>query len=58
MLAGWTYTALAQGIGLGLGAIAVVAAVLAAFWMMVGLFIGNRFERERPDLEATEGVTP
>ncbi len=58
VLAGWTYTALAQGIGLGLGAIAVVAAVLAAFWMMVGLFIGNRFERERPDLEATEGVTP
>jgi len=58
VLAGWTYTALAQGIGLGLGAIALVAAVIALIWMGVGLFIGNRFERERPDLDATEGVIP
>ena len=32
VLAGWTYTGLAQGIGLGLGAIAMVAAILALVW--------------------------
>ena len=45
VLAGWTYTALAQGIGLGLGAIAVVAALLACLWALVGFFLGHRHEK-------------
>jgi len=45
VLAGWTYTALAQGVGLGLGAIAVVAALLACLWTLVAVFIGNRYEK-------------
>lgn len=44
VLAGWTYTGLAQGIGLGLGAIAMVAALLALCWTLVGVFLGTRFE--------------
>ena len=44
VLAGWTYTALAQGIGLGLGAIAIVAALLACLWAMVGIFLGRVHE--------------
>ncbi|MDH3468031.1 MAG: MFS transporter, partial [Gammaproteobacteria bacterium] len=35
VLAGWTYTGLAQGVGLGLGAIAMVAALIALFWALV-----------------------
>ena len=45
VLAGWTYTALAQGVGLGLGAIAVVAALLACLWTLVAVFLGNSYEK-------------
>ena len=45
VLAGWTYTALAQGVGLGLGAIAVVAALLACLWALVAVFLGNSYEK-------------
>ncbi len=46
VLAGWTYTGLAQGIGLGLGAIAMVAALLAMIWTLVAIFLGTRFEKK------------
>jgi AAA family ATP:ADP antiporter len=45
VLAGWTYTALAQGVGLGLAAIAVVAALLACLWTLVAIFLGNNYEK-------------
>ena len=45
VLAGWTYTALAQGVGLGLGAIAVVAALLACLWTLVAIFLGSSYEK-------------
>lgn len=45
VVAGWTYTGLAQGIGLGLGAIAMIAAVIALLWTLVALFLGNRYEK-------------
>ena len=44
VLAGWTYTALAQGVGLGLGAIAIVAACIAGLWALVAIFLGRCFE--------------
>jgi AAA family ATP:ADP antiporter len=44
VLAGWTYTGLAQGVGLGLGSIAVVAAVLALIWTLVAIFLGVSYE--------------
>ena len=56
VLAGWTYTGLAQGIGLGLGAIAMVAAMLAMLWMGVAIYLGTRFDRSRSGVETTEGV--
>ncbi len=59
VLASWVYTALAQGIGLGLGAIAAVAATLATLWMLVGIFLGRRFDRKTALPEAaTEGAIP
>lgn len=47
VLAGWTYTGLAQGIGLGLGAIAMVAALLALLWTLVAVFLGVSYENNR-----------
>ena len=47
VLAGWTYTGLAQGIGLGLGAIAMVAAVLALIWTLVAIFLGVSYENHQ-----------
>jgi AAA family ATP:ADP antiporter len=58
VLAGWTYTALAQGIGLGLGAIAVVAALLACLWALVAVFLGNSHENnERHRQSAPDALT-
>ena len=41
LLSGWIYTGLAA-IGLSIGAIAFVAAPVAALWAMVGLALGRR----------------
>jgi len=58
VLAGWTYTALAQGIGLGLGAIAIVAALLACLWTLVAVFLGNSYEKnDRQRQPAPEALT-
>jgi AAA family ATP:ADP antiporter len=57
-LAGWTYTGLAQGIGLGLGAIAMVAALLAFMWMLIAIFLGVSYENNRArDAAAVATVT-
>lgn len=56
VLAGWTYTGLAQGIGLGLGAIALVAALLALFWTLVAIFLGTRFEAISDSTESLDPV--
>jgi len=56
VLAGWTYTGLAQGIGLGLGAIALVAALIAMCWTLVAIFLGTRFERKNNSTESSGTV--
>ena len=40
VLAGWTYTGLAQGVGLGLGSMALIAALFALVWTAVAIFLG------------------
>jgi AAA family ATP:ADP antiporter len=45
VVAGWTYTGLAQGVGLGLGAIAIIAALIALLWALVAIFLGNRYQK-------------
>jgi len=58
VLAGWTYTGLAQGIGLGLGAIAMVAALLALMWTLVAIFIGVSYENNQArDAAAAAGIS-
>ena len=56
VLAGWTYTGLAQGIGLGLGAIAWVAALIAMCWTLVAIFLGTRFDSKGNSAEPSDPV--
>jgi len=57
VLASWTYTGLAQGIGLGLSAIALVAVVIALLWAVVAIFLGNHYEKNNKHFE-TNGTQP
>ena len=43
MLNAWAFTALTTGLGLGLGAVALVGAGIAAVWAGVGVYLGHRF---------------
>jgi len=54
VLAGWSYTGLAQGIGLGLGPIALVAALLALLWTLIAIALGNFFEKGNQTTRAAE----
>jgi len=45
MVWGWAFTGLTAGIGLGLGAVAVVGAFIAAIWAAVGVYLGRSFDR-------------
>ncbi len=45
MLMAWFFTGLAQGLGLGLAAVAAVGAGIAALWSIVGIYLGRWFER-------------
>lgn len=56
VIAGWAYTGLAQGIGLGLGAIAMVAALLAMIWTLVAIFLGTRFDKNSISAEPSSTV--
>ncbi|MEE4660998.1 MAG: MFS transporter, partial [Halieaceae bacterium] len=42
----WAFTALTQGLGLGLGAVALVGAGIAAIWGLTGLYLGGMFKRQ------------
>ncbi|MEM9254062.1 MAG: MFS transporter [Pseudomonadota bacterium] len=53
MLNAWAFTALTQGLGLGLGAVAAVGAGIAAVWAGVGIYLGRQFKGKE-----AEGVSP
>ena len=56
MLTAWAFTALTQGLGVGLGAVALVGAGLAACWAATGVFLGRQFNKMN-DLPETEPAT-
>jgi len=58
VLAGWTYTGLAQGIGLGLGAIALIAALLALVWTLVAIFLGVSYENYQTRAQSSTAPLP
>jgi AAA family ATP:ADP antiporter len=45
MLMAWLFTGLTQGLGLGLAAVALVGAGIAALWSLVGIYLGRWFEQ-------------
>ena len=49
MLNAWGFTALTQGLGLSLGAVAGVGAVIAALWAAVGIYLGSQFRAMNGD---------
>jgi AAA family ATP:ADP antiporter len=48
MLNAWGFTALTQGLGLGMAAVAGVGALIAAIWALVGIYLGRRFNQSQP----------
>ena len=46
MLMAWLFTGLTQGLGLGLAAVALVGAGIAALWSLVGIYLGRWFEQD------------
>ena len=53
MLMAWLFTALTQGLGLGLAAVALVGAGIAALWSLVGIYLGRWFERDDSESSTT-----
>ncbi|MEM8564318.1 MAG: hypothetical protein AAGF57_18915, partial [Pseudomonadota bacterium] len=48
MVNAWAFTALTQGLGLGLGAVASVGAGVAIMWASIGIYLGRQFNQLRP----------
>jgi len=48
MLNAWAFTALTQGLGLGLAAVALVGAGIAAAWAVTGIYLGRSFMALNP----------
>ena len=48
MLSAWAFTGLTQGLGLGLAAVALVGAAVAAVWALTGIYLGRRFNTMNP----------
>ena len=49
MVTAWFFTGLTQGLGLGMGAVALVGSGIAAIWAGVGIYLGRLYNRERSD---------
>ena len=45
MLNAWAFTALTQGLGLGLAAVAGIGAFIAILWAITGVFLGRKFDQ-------------
>ncbi|CAA0116716.1 Uncharacterised protein [Halioglobus japonicus] len=56
MLSAWAFTALTQGLGLGLAAVALVGALVAALWAITGIYLGRQFKAMNPPDAPAEGV--
>ena len=54
MMSAWAFTALSQGLGLGLAAVAGVGAGIAALWAIVGIYLGRQFHAFERDDDVTQ----
>lgn len=53
-LAGWSFTGLTMGLGLGMGAVAVVGALIAVVWAAVGIYLGRNYKRKSESINEEE----
>ena len=57
MLNAWAFTALTQGLGLGLAAVALVGAGIAACWAAIGIYLGRQFNHlNGPTLDVDDSL--
>ena len=49
MVTAWVFTLLTSVVGLGLGAVAAIGAVIAAIWSYVGMYLGRSFDKVAAD---------
>ncbi len=57
-MTGWLFTGLSQGLGLGMAAIAIVGAGIAAVWAIVGVYLGKLYNRERGEEADSKDTIP
>ena len=58
MLYAWAFSALTQGLGLGLAAVALVGAGIAALWAITGIYLGQQFKQMNPGDTTDDGAHP
>ena len=51
MLNAWAFTALTQGLGLGMASVALFGSGIAALWALTGIYLGRRFMQMTPDAQ-------
>ena len=54
MVTAWAFTLLTAGLGLSLGAVAAVGAVIAAIWAIVGVYLGRSYARRVRSKQSNE----
>ena len=55
VFSGWVFAFLTASLGLGMGPIAIIGAVVALLWAYVGLNLGNTYDREpQPHMDAAQ----
>ena len=47
-LSAWSFTALSEGLGLGMAPLALVGAGIAAVWAFMGVVLGRAYGRATP----------
>lgn len=58
VVAAWAFTLLTTTLGLGLGAVAAVGAVIAAVWALVARYLGRHYMETRVEAEADVAAEP
>jgi AAA family ATP:ADP antiporter len=54
----WAFTGLTEGLGLGMSPVALIGAVIAAIWAMVGISLGRVYNRDKSETtQATQAST-
>ncbi len=53
MMTAWFFTSLTEGLGLGMAAVSIVGAAIAAIWAAVGIYMGRVYDKRTPQTATT-----